>query len=141
MNTDKNEEPAKIKDANDLLQVWVGDEMAHEEQTLRVQGALQGAPTVMEEVARWVGSLKGAERDRGLELAFRMVGGLERLQVAQYRSRLCEGMGIGIREFNDMSKATTKEAAEREQEPVYMLGGWVPVEGGQWVVGSGQRRI
>ncbi len=121
-----NEQQSAIKDANDVLQVWTAADIEPAEQRERIGQILQAAPTTVEEVCRWAGALKGAERDRGLETAFRMIGGMERLQIAQYRSKLCELMGIGIREFNDMSKAVGKAGEEAAKEVEYILGGWIP---------------
>src|SRR5574341_1661156 len=96
---------AQIKDANDVLKAWAAEGMDGEEQKARVEALLAAAPTVAEEVCRWAGGLKGAERDKGFETAFRMVAGMEKVQRAQYRTRLSEQLGNGNREFNDIDKA------------------------------------
>ncbi len=117
------------KDANDLLQIWAGAEVDPAEQVERVRALLAAAPTVAEEVCRWAGHLKGAERDKGFETAFRMIAGMEKIQRAQYRSKLSDLLGIGIREFNDIAKAAGQEGdKERPMEIVETLGGWYPCE-------------
>ena len=87
----------KIKDANDLLKAWVAEGADPAEQGERIKRMLCEAPTVVEEMARWAGGLAGAERDHGIEVVFRMIGSLSRTQRAQYRSRLTDLLGIGIR--------------------------------------------
>ncbi len=116
MTENNEQQPIIIKDANDLLQRWKATEIDPAEQVERVRGLLAAAPTVAEEVCRWAGNLKGAERDKGFETAFRMIAGMERVQRAQYRTRLSELLGIGIREFNDIAKAAGQEADDKRRQ-------------------------
>jgi len=122
--------PQQPKDANEVLQAWVGEGIDDEHQVERVGKLLLRAPTIMELVCEWAGGLQGAERDKGMETAFRLIGEMSGMERAQYRSKLCKLLGIGIREFNDHLKASKESSKERQVETVYTLGG--PING--WLV-------
>lgn len=121
-----------IKDANDLLKVWVGQGVAHEEQVERVRAAMAAAATMVETAAAWAGGQRGAERDAAFRTVFGMIASMDKVQRAQYRQRLVDLLGIGLREFNDIVRAAKDEGGDEEgsSEPVEILGGFI----GGWLI-------
>src|SRR3972149_3770457 len=123
--TGKNKDQPAIKDANDLLKMWTAAGVEHAEQCARVKEILAAAPTMAETAAQWAGKKKGADRDQAMQTAFRLIGTMDKVQRAQYRSKLAEAMGLGIREFNDILKAASGGEEEGSKEIVETLGGWI----------------
>ena len=97
---------------------------AHEKKAGEV---LLGSLTFVEEMARWAGKQKGGMRDEAQKLTFREIARLDKLERAQYRSRLAEFLKIGVREFNDILKAASTDADDddRPMTTVETLGGYI----------------
>ena len=114
------------KDANDLLRELIAEGIAPEEQIQRVRGLLDAATPVVEVVARWAGAEQGAKRDEALRTAFGLIQLMDKQTRALYRSRLCEWLGIGIREFNEVMKAIGEKGKGESEEIRETLGGWFP---------------
>lgn len=134
-----------IKDMNDVLQYerreWAakkpgggageGPEDFAPVWAKKVKAVMESAPTMVEEMARWAGAQKGAARDGALTVVFAAIAGLDKTQRSTYRTRLCDLMDIGVREYNDILKAVEVEAkAQAAEEAVETFGGYI----GGWLL-------
>jgi hypothetical protein len=115
----------KVKDANDLLTCWVKEGVGHEEQVGRVRELLAGARPMAVAAAAWAGEKRGAERDEAVRTAYKVIALMEKQDQAIYRQKLCDALGVGVRDFNNVVKASKEEGKGKddEQEAVYTLGG------------------
>lgn len=136
---------AEVKDANDFLKSLVADGLTvdveipagsseeaeqavtavRQAQAHKVREVLENSPTFAECLAHWAGSQKGSKRDEAMGLAFKLFAGMDKLQRAQYRMKLCERLGIGLREFNDILKSADKSEEKTSETMVELLGGFV----------------
>ena len=97
---------------------------AHEKKAGEV---LMGSLTFVEEMAQWTGKQKGSARDEAQRMAFGLIAKMDKLERAQYRSRLAEFLKIGVREFNDILKAAAT-GTDDEDRPITMvetMGGYI----------------
>jgi hypothetical protein len=128
-----------VKDANDWLCAMQGNSQDGQDKTDRqdivkekeiVLEHLSGAKTLVEELAEWAGTRKGAEKDEAVRKVFGLIGKMGRMERSQYRTRLAEGMKIGVREFNDILRSAAAEDGEgdgegKAAEMVETLGGFI----------------
>ncbi len=97
-----------------------------ERQAKKAREWLESAPTMAEVVAEWAGAQRGGGRDDAFRIAFRLIGAMDKAQIAMYLSSLVGRLDIGVREFNNILKATGKELAENElAEIIETLGGYI----------------
>ncbi len=97
-----------------------------ERQSKKAREWLAGSPTMAETVASWAGTQRGGQRDDAFRTAFRLIGMMDKAQIAMYLGALTAKLDIGVREFNNILKATGKELAEGNQaETVETLGGYI----------------
>lgn len=96
------------KDANDALLLGI-DEVA--------------AKDVMDQAATWVqlkalaaGGMKGLEREQGMRDAFALIRRMDDFQVATMRKTLACDLGLGLREFNALLKATQDVDAKKQAD-------------------------
>jgi len=85
------------------------------------------ASTLVEELAMWAGGQKGAEKDEAVKKVFGLISKMSKVERAQYRTALAEGMQLKIREYNDILKATGQEVDEGGEggETIETLGGYI----------------
>jgi hypothetical protein len=96
---------------------------AHEK---KIDEMLAGSLTMAEEMAKWAGKLRGGPRDDAIATVFGVIAKMDKLQRAQYRSRLSELLNVGVREFNDILKAAGEPVDDdRPAEIVETLGGYI----------------
>jgi DNA primase len=100
--------PGGATDANAALQAGVMEAGA--------RGLLATAPAWVEVLAGAAGSVNGSEREGALRVAFEQVRRLDSFQVSAMRKDLAKRMGIGLREFGAMLKATEKANEEGDQD-------------------------
>jgi DNA primase len=135
-------EGMETKDVNDWLQAMVKAGLDYQvegegeirearlkdrinQQTQLVQDYICEASTLIDELAIWVGEMKGAERDEQIKRVFGLISKMDRVERAQYRSGLVDKLNISIREFNDILKAAgEKEEKSVDMEVVETLGGY-----------------
>jgi hypothetical protein len=119
-----------VKDANQWLQEGGTSETCAE--------LLATAPTWVEVLAQETSAAEEADRERALRRLFMLVARLNEFALAAYRERLADALGMGLRQFNAMLKATREDpalakatAAEDGGEPlitIELVGGLI---GGQ----------
>jgi len=118
------------KDANDWLQAGATAE--------ECAGLLAAAPMWVEVLAREAGQANNGQRPDALRRAFRTVARLDDFDLATYRKPLAEEMGLGLREFDTMLKATNSTVEERDDgEPlvtVTTVGGMVQNSDGYYLI-------
>lgn len=120
-----------VKDANDLLKAFTQDNVEPDQQKAIIYGAMQQAPTYVEERCAAAGRAEGAERDEAVKGALLVIARMDDLSLSQYRSKLSKSLGVGLRDLDHMLKTAT---AKKEDlgEPVYTYGGYFPATG--WLV-------
>ena len=114
--------PGDARDANEALQAGVSAKAA--------RALLAGAATWVELKAWTAGNTPGPEREQALREAFALVRRLDEFQVATMRKDLAEKMGIGLRQFNSLLKASVEVDERQAQEDAllleqYLVSGWV----------------
>ncbi len=138
----RGENDEQVKDANDLLKAWARAGVTAERQREMMRETLETAKTYLEEEAERAGRLRGAKREEAQRRVMTLTVGVNKVTLAQFRQRLAEAMGVSLREFNAMHKATViteqadEEDEEREAEVVETLGaaiGWKKGEKG-WLL-------
>ena len=121
------EKAAGVKDANELLQAWVKAGISTEEQVRRVRAGLTLARTFVEWTCEQAGLADGAQRDGAQHEALKLVAKLEKVQLAQYRTRLAKMLKLTVRDFDNILKSIkdSKERLTGDLEPIYMFGGCI----------------
>jgi len=115
--------PGDAKDANDWLQAGATAEEAEE--------LLDQAEPWVLLLARDAGRAQNGNRESELRQVFAEIAKLDEFSVATYRQRLCEVMGLGVRQFNGLLKSLREEAAKSQSAaegsvlPVSMVGGYI----------------
>lgn len=114
-----------IKDANDLLQLWVREGVEISEQVERARALLNESKTFAEEVAIWAGEKQGAAKDEAIATAAKVFAKMSKVERVTYRARLAAALGMGVREFDGLIKAgSDKEGKEGEPDVIIeTLGG------------------
>lgn len=122
------------KDANDWLQAMGKGGVGEDRQRLNVREVLDSAEPMVMVMARHVGTLKGAARDKALERTVGVIARMNRVQLAAKRKELADAMMFQLREFNNLVSTERKEQVSEEdgkaRELVPTLGGWFPLEDG-----------
>lgn len=96
-----------------------------EQQRNEAMAIIDSAMTMAEEVAAWAGKQRGADRDEAIQTAFRVIAGLGDIPRAQYRSRLADLMGLGLREYDQILKASGKDSGDKPMAFVEVFGGYI----------------
>ncbi len=117
----------RVKDANDLLKCWVGEGVEHEEQVRRVRELLAGAAPMAVAAAAWAGAKKGAEKDEATRTAYKIIAMMDKQDQAIYRQRLCDALGVGVRDFNNVVKVSKEgdKKDKEDEEATTTLGGYI----------------
>jgi hypothetical protein len=128
-----------VKDANDWLKMMIKNNVMPERQHLDARLVLDSAEPIVMKMARNVGALNGAARDKALERTVKVIAKMPALQIAAKRKELAEAMRFQLREFNNLIGTEKKEKVEDEEHPVEItptLGGWFPIEDGKkgWLI-------
>ena len=114
------------KDANELLKSMIKTGYAQKDMTSLLRELMDASPTYAERLAEQVGTSSGAMRDQALRTAMGVIGKLDEITMAQYRSKLAKAMDVNIRDFNHVLK-TMQARAEGDQKPISeteVLGGY-----------------
>jgi hypothetical protein len=123
------------KDANDWLQAEQSAGVIPERQHLDLRMVLDGAEPIVVKMARNVGALKGAARDKALERTVKVIAKMPPLQISMKRKDLADAMQLQLREFNNLigteKKEKVEEGAEAALEITPTLGGWFPQDEGK----------
>lgn len=115
-----------VKDANDLLKLWMREGVSAVDQAARVRAMMAGSLTLVEEAARWAGVQEGADRDAAMRVVFDLIGMMDRLSKAGYRERLSKALGVGLREYNDMTRAAVRAKKDEQADTeTPTLGGYI----------------
>lgn len=121
------------KDPNDWLKKMTAANMLPGRQILDVRKVLDDSEPIVMVMARNVGSLKGAARDKALERAVKVIARMNPLQLTARRKALADAMEFQLREFNAMIGVERKEKVDNDDERhidiTPTLGGWYPVDG------------
>jgi len=116
-----------VGDANEWLLVGATEDQA--------RALLTAAPTWVEVLAREAAAAEGADRERMLRRLFILVARMNEFALAVEREHLAGILGMGLRQFNGMLKATREDpelagatAAEDNGEPlitIEVVGGYI----------------
>lgn len=94
------------------------------EQEKRARELLKDSRTIVEEMAAWAGGQQGADRDEAVRTVFKAIVKMERVDRANYRTKLADLMQMGLRDFDGVLKAAGAEDREAPTETVRTLGGY-----------------
>lgn len=92
-------------DANDLLKRLKAEGMDAEAQTAYVQKMLRQATTYVEERARMVGEMQGADRDKGIKELVTLYNRLDEVSQAQYMALVARQVDLSVRDWTRILKA------------------------------------
>jgi len=113
------------KDANDWLQAMIAEGKSDQDQKVEIIDAFGSAATITEAAAAWAGGLRGAERDDAIKTVFSLIGRMDKVNRAQYRSELAKSLEIGLRDFDNILKESlTGGKGESEISTIETLGGY-----------------
>ena len=122
------------KDANDFLKAMKAGNVGDDRQRLNVREVLDAAEPIVMVMARNVGALKGAAKDKALERTVSVIARMNRVQLAAKRKDLADAMMFQLREFNNLISTERKEQVSEEdgkaRELIPTLGGWFVLEDG-----------
>jgi len=134
------DQPAKM-DANDLLKIWLANEVAPETQRAFVQAMMTLSPPLVERVAEMAGALAprgdealSPEYEEALDAALNLALQLDEKTLGKYKARLARKLGMNSRDFANALTGQKKQAkgarkSELPEEPTF--GGYFPLDDDQ----------